>query len=183
MTRNPIPQGMAGLIISMTSFGLSKSFAGLVVRYPRNPYATKTVTDIPASRCIAGLLNGNMGVGKTMMAELTDSTNRAQASGLIPLVWGVGGTIGCVTLGGQQVQFSLSFDRPLAGGWLSRPHERFPTLFGNWFWEQYPYLLPCLFSAVFCALSFIVTGLLLEEVRELTCDLTAASSDIPLFRP
>ena len=102
MTRKPL-QGTAGLIVSMTSFGLSKTFAGLVVRCSRNPYATKTVTDIPASRCIAGLLNGNMGVGKTMMAELTDSTNRAQASALIPLVWGVGGTIGCVTLGGHQV--------------------------------------------------------------------------------
>ena len=34
----PTPQGMAGLIISMTSFGLSKTFTGLVVRYSRNPF-------------------------------------------------------------------------------------------------------------------------------------------------
>ena len=120
MTRKPL-QGTAGLIVSMTSFGLSKTFAGLVVRCSRNPYATKTVTDIPASRCIAGLLNGNMGVVKTMMGDLTDSTNRAQASGLIPLVWAVGGTIGCVTLGEQQVQFSLPLIVLLqAGGSLAR---------------------------------------------------------------
>jgi hypothetical protein len=31
-----------------------------------------------ASRCLAGLLNGNVGVMKSMMAELTDSTNIAQ---------------------------------------------------------------------------------------------------------
>jgi hypothetical protein len=30
------------------------------------------------SRCLAGLLNGNIGVRKSMMAELTDSTNIAQ---------------------------------------------------------------------------------------------------------
>ena len=29
----PTPQGMAGLTISMTSFGLSKTFTGLIVRY------------------------------------------------------------------------------------------------------------------------------------------------------
>ncbi|KAF9644584.1 MFS general substrate transporter, partial [Thelephora ganbajun] len=121
--------GMAGLVISMTSFGLSKTFAGLVV-----------------SRCVAGLLNGNMGVVKGMMGELTDSTNRAQVSGLVPLVWAIGVTIG-----------------PFAGGSLSRPHKKFPTVFGNWFWEEYPYLLPCLFSAVFCAFCFILIWAFLKE--------------------
>ena len=53
--------------------------------------------DPPNSRCIAGLLNGNMGVVKSMMGELTDTTNRAQVSGLFPLVWSVGATIGYVT--------------------------------------------------------------------------------------
>ena len=56
-----------------------------------------TVADLSDSRCIAGLLNGKMGVVKSMMGELTDSTNRAQVSGLLPLVWAVGVTIGCVT--------------------------------------------------------------------------------------
>ena len=53
-----------------------------------------TTTDPPNSRCIAGLLNGNIGVVKSMMGEITDSTNRAQVSGLFPLVWAVGATIG-----------------------------------------------------------------------------------------
>ena len=57
-----------------------------------------TVADPSNSRCIAGLLNGNMGVAKSMMGELTDSTNRAQASGFFSLVWAVGVTIGWVTL-------------------------------------------------------------------------------------
>ena len=59
---------------------------------------TSIVADLSDSRCIAGFLNGNMGVAKSMMAELTDSTNRAQVSGLIPMVWAVGATIGYVTL-------------------------------------------------------------------------------------
>ena len=80
----------------MTGFGLSKTFSGLVVRYSRIP-SQSTVADPSSSRCIAGLLNGNMGVTKSMMGELTDSTNRAQASGLIPLVWAVGATIGWVS--------------------------------------------------------------------------------------
>ena len=52
------------------------------------------VADLSDSRCIAGLLNGNMGVAKSMMGELTDSTNRAHVSGLFPLAWALGATIG-----------------------------------------------------------------------------------------
>ena len=64
---------------------------------------SETVTDLATSRCVAGLLNGNMGVVKSMITELTDSTNRAQVSGFLPLVWALGVTIGYVTLGGQHV--------------------------------------------------------------------------------
>ncbi|KIM71098.1 hypothetical protein PILCRDRAFT_17383 [Piloderma croceum F 1598] len=53
--------GLFGLFISMIFFGLSRTFWALVV-----------------SRCLAGVLNGNVGVMKSMMAELTDSTNIAQ---------------------------------------------------------------------------------------------------------
>ena len=56
-----------------------------------------TTADPPDSRCIAGILNGNMGVVKSMMGEITDSTNRAQVSGLFPVVWAVGATIGYAT--------------------------------------------------------------------------------------
>ena len=58
------------------------------------PLRGSTIADPSNSRCIAGLLNGNMGVVKSMMGELTGSTNRAQASALLPLVWAVGITIG-----------------------------------------------------------------------------------------
>jgi hypothetical protein len=40
------------------------------------------------------MLNGNTGIMKSMMAELTDDTNMARGFSLVPLTWAVGGTIG-----------------------------------------------------------------------------------------
>lgn len=51
-------------------------------RYPRN----SIVADLHDSRSITGFLSGNMGVAKSMMGEFTDSTNRAQVSGFLPMV-------------------------------------------------------------------------------------------------
>jgi hypothetical protein len=39
-------------------------------------------------------LNGNVGVIKSMMGELTDSTNIAQGMALMPVVWSTGATVG-----------------------------------------------------------------------------------------
>ena len=60
------------------------------------------------------------------------------------------------------------YNSPLAGGALSHPYERFPAMFGNWLWEEYPYLLSCLFSAVFCGVCFVLTWVFLKEVWEST---------------
>lgn len=121
--------GMAGLCISMILFGLSRTFLHLML-----------------SRCLVGLLNGNAGVMKSMMGEITDSTNMAQAFALLPIVWSAGTTIG-----------------PMMGGHLARPHDRWPNLFSNQFWIDYPYFLPCVASAVFSAFVFLNTALFLRE--------------------
>jgi hypothetical protein len=42
------------------------------------------------------VLNGNVGVMKSMMGEITDSTNRAQGFALLPITWQLGGTLGYV---------------------------------------------------------------------------------------
>lgn len=47
-----------------------------------------------ASRFLNGMLNGNAGVVKSMMVELTDETNMARGFSLIPVTWAVGGTLG-----------------------------------------------------------------------------------------
>ena len=54
--------------------------------------------------------------------------------------------------------------RPLAGGTLARPYDRFPNVFGQRIWKEYPYLLPCLFSASVSALAFIAILGFLKEV-------------------
>lgn len=121
--------GLFGTTLSMLAFGLSRTFWGLV-----------------ASRCVTGLLNGNIGVMKSVMGELTDSTNRAEGFALVPVIWAAGVTFG-----------------PFLGGTLSRPHERFPTLFSSPFWERYPYFLPCLATSSFVLFAFVVALFLFKE--------------------
>jgi MFS family permease len=69
--------GLLGTIVSSLLFGLSRSFWALVF-----------------SRCLNGMLNVNVGVTKSMLAELTDETNVARGSSLIAVIWAVGGTLG-----------------------------------------------------------------------------------------
>ncbi|KAI0703802.1 MFS general substrate transporter [Cytidiella melzeri] len=121
--------GVAGLCVSMIFFGLSKTFLSLVL-----------------SRCLVGALNGNLGVIKSMMAELTDSTNRAQGFALMPVVWSTGNTVG-----------------PLIGGVLSKPHDHWPEIFTDTFWIEYPYFLPCAAASAFSAIAFTITAVFLKE--------------------
>ncbi|KAJ3514656.1 hypothetical protein NLJ89_g2251 [Agrocybe chaxingu] len=97
-------------------------------------------------RCLTGLLNGNIGVMKSVMGELTDPTNRAEGFSLMPVVWGFGATMG-----------------PLLGGSLSKPHERFPKHFGGAFWKNYPYFLPCLVTSSYVLFSFMITLVFFKE--------------------
>ncbi|KIM36642.1 hypothetical protein M413DRAFT_448986 [Hebeloma cylindrosporum] len=122
--------GLFGLSLSMYCFGLSRTFWGLVL-----------------SRSLNGALNGNIGVIKSMMVEMTDSTNISKAYAYMPIAWSTGGTLG-----------------PIIGGSLSRPADRFPQLFGqNEFLKKYPYFLPCAVPATFSAVAWVVTFLFLKE--------------------
>lgn len=71
--------GVFGLALSLLCLGLSRSFSALVV-----------------SRFFAGILNGNAGVLKSMMGEITDDTNVAQGFAFIPMVWSTGSSIAYV---------------------------------------------------------------------------------------
>ena len=76
-----------------------------------------------------GMLNGNVGVMKSMMGELTDETNMARGSSLIPVIWAAGGTIGFDTL---LVSYPFVDNlTPFIGGVLSRPQARWPILFSH----------------------------------------------------
>ncbi|KIK60234.1 hypothetical protein GYMLUDRAFT_43976 [Collybiopsis luxurians FD-317 M1] len=120
--------GPLGLSIAMVIFGLSKSFWSMVV-----------------SRTLMGAFNGNIGVTKTVMAESTNETNRADAFTLMPLVWTIGTVIGSAL-----------------GGVLADPARTWPSIFGKVsFFEQYPWFLPCFAAGLlaFCAFALSCWGL------------------------
>ncbi|KAG2126676.1 major facilitator superfamily domain-containing protein [Suillus cothurnatus] len=121
--------GIFGLSLSMLCFGLSKTLLGLIL-----------------SRCITGALNGNIGVMKSMMGELTDSTNMAQGFALMPVAWSLGATIG-----------------PMIGGALEHPQRHFPNIFPGEFWLQFPYFLPSAVAAAFAVTCFLAILFFLKE--------------------
>ncbi|KZW03409.1 MFS general substrate transporter [Exidia glandulosa HHB12029] len=123
--------GLGALAISMLGFGLSKRFWMVVT-----------------SRALAGALNGNIGVIKSAMAELTDESNMATAFAFMPIVWSLGSSIG-----------------PFIGGSLAHPYERFPgTIFSRWtFFREFPYFLPCATAAAFSAIIALATALWFSE--------------------
>ncbi|KAJ7039673.1 member of major facilitator superfamily multidrug-resistance, DHA1 sub-family [Mycena alexandri] len=122
--------GLLGLSASMYCFGLSRTFWGLVL-----------------SRCLNGALNGNIGVLKSIIAEMTDSTNIAQAYAVMPISWSTGVILG-----------------PIIGGFLAKPADRFPSIFGNnEFLRAFPYFLPCAIPATFSLIAWLVTFLFLKE--------------------
>ncbi|KAG8790969.1 hypothetical protein FRC12_010499 [Ceratobasidium sp. 428] len=123
--------GLFGLALSIFSFGLSKTFGGLLF-----------------SRALAGALNGNIGVSKSMITELTDETNQAQCFAFMPITWSTGSTLG-----------------PFIGGTLSNPAKHLPRVFDTPFWNEYPYFLPCLIAAAFTASIFVISALFLEETH------------------
>jgi sugar phosphate permease len=115
--------GLIGGLTCTTLFGFSQTFMWAV-----------------AARFSSGLLNGNTGIAKSMLAEITDKTNQARAFSLFGLTWSVGGIVG-----------------PLIGGLLSNPADQYPSVFGNVeFLKKFPYLLPNLAVA-----SLGVTGLII----------------------
>lgn len=73
--------GLFGLSASMYSFGVSRTFVGVVM-----------------SRSLAVILNGNLVIMKSMIAELTDGTNIARAYAYQPIAWSTAETIGYVNI-------------------------------------------------------------------------------------
>lgn len=70
--------GPLGLSIAVMCFGFSTSFWQLLV-----------------FRALQGSFNGGIGVGKTVVAELSDSTNIAYAFSFEPAMWCTGVILAC----------------------------------------------------------------------------------------
>ncbi|KAK2462503.1 hypothetical protein APHAL10511_005473 [Amanita phalloides] len=132
--------GMMGLSLSMCAFGLSTTFWALLLW-----------------QCIIGLFYGTTGVMKSMLVDMTDSTNIAKAWAYTTLTWYIASGLGS-TIGGS----------------LSRPADQFPRLFGsNEFLKKYPYFLPSAVCAVFLFLSCLVGIVFLRETTRDTVSLAS----------
>jgi MFS family permease len=114
--------GLLGNTISIIIFGFSNS-----------------LTMALFARSLNGLLNGNSGVAKSVLAELTDVTNRPRAFSVFGLTFALGLTLG-----------------PIIGGFLAYPAKTMPSIFGNInLFKVNPFLLPCLASSVISFLGFV----------------------------
>ncbi len=101
------------------------------------------------SRALCGLMNGNIGIAKSVLAEITDETNRTGAFQLFGLMWEVGSVLG-----------------PMIGGLLADPAKQYPNLFGNFKpFVEYPFLLPCIAGAMFSLIGWIFGFFYLKETR------------------
>ncbi|KAK5110608.1 hypothetical protein LTR62_005647 [Meristemomyces frigidus] len=126
--------GIAGTGLSMLLFGFSKDLNTALL-----------------ARALGGLLNGNIGVLQTTVAEvITVEAHQARAYAIMPFVWCLGSIIGSAL-----------------GGTLADPVRNYPSLFtkGTIF-EEYPYLLTNLVCAGVVIFSLIIGLLFLEETHE-----------------
>ncbi|GLI77446.1 hypothetical protein PoHVEF18_005736 [Penicillium ochrochloron] len=112
---------------------------------------SQTLTMVLISRALIGLMNGNVGILRTMVAEIVPQRElQPRAFSLMPLVWTIGSIFG-----------------PAFGGALARPAEKHPDLFGGIeFLRRYPFALPNIASACFFVVGITTGCLFLEETLE-----------------
>ncbi|KAF7517843.1 hypothetical protein G7054_g13675 [Neopestalotiopsis clavispora] len=128
------PVIMIGLLCTMTCFlvwGCSTSLAMAI-----------TV------RAIQGASNGNVGIIRTMVAEMVPEKElQPRAFSIMPLVWSIGSIFG-----------------PAFGGFFAKPAERFPWIFGNSeFFKAYPFALPNILGSIIFLVSVTTGTLFLKE--------------------
>ncbi|KAH8646488.1 major facilitator superfamily domain-containing protein [Tricladium varicosporioides] len=102
-------------------------------------------------RALSGGCNGNVGIIRTMVAEMVPEKElQPRAFSIMPLVWSLGSIFG-----------------PSFGGFFAKPAENLPGLFGNnKFLIKFPFALPNIVASVFF-LTGITTGFLfLKETLE-----------------
>ncbi|KAL5476730.1 hypothetical protein ACEPAI_2916 [Sanghuangporus weigelae] len=122
--------GLTGVAISTLLFGIARSFWFAVL-----------------ARSLSGALSGNAAVVQSVVGEITDETNQAEAYPLTGLSWSLGCIIG-----------------PMIGGNFANPAKSFPNSFGAMqIFKDYPYLLPCLASAGITILSVLFGLIFMKE--------------------
>ncbi|KAE8148284.1 major facilitator superfamily domain-containing protein [Aspergillus avenaceus] len=132
--RKPVlVMGLIGTAISMIVFGFAPNLPTAMI-----------------ARALGGLLNGNIGVLQTTVAEIvTVKEHQPRAYSIMPFVWCLGSIIG-----------------PAMGGALAQPCENYPWLFqrGTIF-DAFPFLLPNVVCVVVLVFGVVVGLLFLEETH------------------
>ncbi|OAX84238.1 hypothetical protein ACJ72_01400 [Emergomyces africanus] len=135
--------GLFGTSITCVGFGFSRSFVTAAI-----------------FRTMGGALNSNIGVMRTMIAELIEEKKyQSRAFLLQPMCFNIGVIIG-----------------PILGGLLADPLGSYPGLFGqgsffggqngvSWM-KKWPYALPNVISAIFIFISAIAVFFGLDETHE-----------------
>ncbi|KAK5104659.1 hypothetical protein LTS08_002550 [Lithohypha guttulata] len=135
--------GLTGTAIASIGVGFSKSFYQAIF-----------------FRALAGALNGNIGVMRTMLSEIVQEKRfQSRAFLLLPMCFNIGVVIG-----------------PILGGFLADPISAFPNVFGpgsllggkngvSWM-VAFPYALPNLFSGIFIFISAMCVVFGLDETHE-----------------
>ena len=130
------PVIIAGFVCTMLSalmFGFSQSLGMAIL-----------------ARAFTGLGNGNVGIMRTMVAEMVPERElQPRAFSIMPLVWTIGSIFG-----------------PIFGGALANPVKYHPDIFGDSaFFKKYPFALPNLAGCVFFVFG-ITIGVLFLKVRQ-----------------
>lgn len=123
--------GILGMLSSVLVFGFSNSIAMAMI-----------------SRSCIGFLNGNVGILRTVVAELVPERElQPQAFSLLPLTWSIGSIAG-----------------PIIGGFLSEPAKNYPAIFPQGgFFDRHPFALPNMFTAAILFMALVFGTLFLEE--------------------
>lgn len=103
------------------------------------------------ARSLAGAGNGNVGIMRTVVAELVPQKElQPKAFSIMPLVWTIGSIFG-----------------PAFGGALANPARKYPKLFGSsTFLEKYPFALPNFVAAAIFLVGITIGVLFLKETLE-----------------
>lgn len=117
------------------------------------------------TRMLLGALNGNVGVLKTYIGEVTDKTNQAKAFSYVGMSFSSSMIIG-----------------PLIGGFLARPVAQYPSLFAEdsaikSFLTQFPYVLPNLVVFIMCVIGLITSLIFIKESNQAVLQRRAAKSE------
>ncbi|ETN41435.1 uncharacterized protein HMPREF1541_03371 [Cyphellophora europaea CBS 101466] len=130
--RKPIVlSGLAGVALSSLIFGVATNYWVAL-----------------AARVVGGLLNGNVAVMQTMVAEMVKNPkHEPRAYSMIPFMWFFGSIIGSSM-----------------GGLLARPADTWGA-FKDTIFDEYPYLLPNLVAAAYIVIAIVVGIIWLKETN------------------